>query len=474
MRQFLLYILSALVISLVSITVYDYFFDDDRIVIRESAHPSFANYEDILLLGDVQDNFRSSAPTSFITAAQLSMPAVAYIRADDSRGYEFWQSRSLTSSGSGVVISSDGYIVTNNHVIEEGEDILVVLNDKREFKAELIGTDPTTDLALLKIDAINLPFLVFGNSDSLQIGEWVLAVGNPFKLQSTVTAGIVSAKARDINILDDVQFGIESFIQTDAAVNPGNSGGALVNTLGELVGVNTAIITYSGSYEGYSFAVPANLARKVIADLKEYGTVHRGLLGIEATSVNADIANNLDLDDVKGVIIQRVTSSGGAEEAGLKAGDVIYSVNDIATNSLPELLEQLGRYRPGDKVNVEFYRDGNTQISEVELRNQLNTTELVSIRKDRFLTNLGFEVRNLIEAEKRRYDLNGIKVISVYKGSKIASTKMEPGYIVTRINDQRVTTTDDFIRILKKSDGRIFLEGYYERYDGPFWYAFTK
>jgi serine protease Do len=471
LKQIFSLALVATLISVASIFVYDRFFKSEKVVIMQSAPNTAIKANDILLSGEIQRHFESSAPTDFIYAASKATPSVVYIRANNGalsnlRGHS-------NAAGSGVIISSDGFIATNNHVIENGSDIVVVLNDRREFSAEVVGKDPTTDLALLKIEAEQLPYLIFGNSDSLQVGEWVLAVGNPFRLQSTVTAGIVSAKGRNINILD-TQYGIESFIQTDAAVNPGNSGGALVNTNGELIGINTAIITYSGRYEGYSFAIPANLAMKVLYDLMEFGAVHRGLLGIQATSVNAEMAKELKLESPRGIFIQRITAGSGAEEAGLKRGDVIISIDNRPVNTLPELLETLGRYRPGDKVEVGYIREGEFKIAKSILKNQLNTTDLISVRRDKILTDLGFELRDLLPAEQRRMEIEGVKVISIYRSSTIAKTRMEPGYIITKMNETPITSAEQLVSLLSETRGRIFFEGYYEKHGGPWWYAFHR
>lgn len=267
------------------------------------------------------------------------------------------------SSGSGVIVSSDGYIVTNYHVIEGGQRFEVTLPNKRTLTGKLIGHDPGTDLALLKVNAENLAPLAFGNSDLAQVGEWVLAVGNPFDLNSTITAGIISAKARNIDILDDY-YSVESFIQTDAVVNPGNSGGALVNTKGELIGINTAIISESGGYEGYSFAIPANLVRKVITDIRDYGKVRRAVLGVEIEDVTDRRANELALPSVEGVFVKNVNLGSSAYEAGLRTGDVIISVNGIKVSSVPELQEQVALLRPGDRVGIEFYRQGRKYRSD--------------------------------------------------------------------------------------------------------------
>lgn len=267
------------------------------------------------------------------------------------------------AGGSGVVVSTDGYVVTNYHVVEGADDIEVTFHNKRVLKAQLVGVDPSTDLALLRVRATNLRPIVFSNSDEVQVGQWVLAIGNPFNLASTVTAGIVSAKARNINILRG-SYSIESFIQTDAAVNPGNSGGALVNAEGGLVGINTAIMSEGGTFEGYSFAIPSNLVKKVIADLREFGQVKRALLGVNISDVTDVVASDLRLPEIAGVVIRGVNPGSSAAEAGLREGDVITRINGIQTNSVPELQEQVARFRPGDVISLEYIRNGQTFVSE--------------------------------------------------------------------------------------------------------------
>jgi len=294
-------------------------------------------------------------PTDFVETSALVRPAIVSIMAK--RG-EFGG-----GNGSGVIISEDGYIVTNHHVIANTDSFEVTTNDKKTYKAKIIGSDPTTDLALIKIDAENLPTVIFGDSDNVQVGEWVLAVGNPFNLTSTVTLGIVSAKSRNINILSSQEYSVESFIQTDAVVNPGNSGGALVNAKGKLVGINAAILTETGSYEGYSFAIPAKLVEKVIADLKEYGEVKRAILGVLIENVDEDYAKKNNLARPKGVKIEQVNRKSSAEEAGFKSGDIIIAVNGTQTNSTSELQEKVARFRPGDVVSIEFIRDGKKRTN---------------------------------------------------------------------------------------------------------------
>jgi len=328
-------------------------------------------------------------------------------------------------------------------------------------------------LALIKINSSDLPYLTLGNSDSLRVGEWVLAVGNPFNLESTVTAGIVSAKGRNINILDD-QYSIESFIQTDAAVNPGNSGGALVNTNGELVGINTAIITRSGRYEGYSFAVPANLVRKVIRDLRDYGEVQRGILGVNIDPVDSRLAKQLGLTAIEGIHISEVRSNSGADEAGLRSGDVIIGINGLKTATVPELQEQVGRYRPGDLITVEYIRKGKKYETQVTLKDKSDNAELARFeRRLGVLDDLGFELRNLTETEERRTGVSGVKVISIYRDSRIERTNMDPGFIITKVDDTKVSSVEDVLDALEMAEDKVMLEGVYENYPGEYYYAFA-
>ncbi|MBK7964486.1 MAG: trypsin-like peptidase domain-containing protein [Bacteroidetes bacterium] len=331
-----------------------------------------------------------SAPTDFVIPAEASVPTVVHVTTTYPKqsGFNnqfmdpfnfFWgqpnqrEMPQQQSTGSGVIISDDGYIVTNNHVVENGEEVNVTLDNKESYKAKVIGLDPSTDLALLKVEAQNLPYAAWGNSDQVKVGEWVLAVGNPFNLTSTVTAGIISAKARNIHILPNQKFPIESFIQTDAAVNPGNSGGALVNTRGELIGINAAIASNTGSYSGYSFAIPVNIVKKVVNDLMEYGTVQRGFIGVSIRDVDAQFAKEKELKSLQGVYINGLTEEGAAASAGIKEGDVITSINGIPIKTSPELQEQVGRYRPGDKIDVTVMRNGNEKYMGLLFATRMET-----------------------------------------------------------------------------------------------------
>jgi serine protease Do len=443
------------------------------------AEPKFIHQENYapLIQGDQSlaslANISSPTQDNFIFAAKRSMPSVVFIEsmAENSDNFFIIPNKGMATA-SGVIVSPDGYIVTNNHVVEHSDKIRVLLNDNREYEANLIGTDPTTDIALIKIEGTELPYIDFGNSDSSMIGEWVLAIGNPLRLQSTVTAGIISAKARNINILNNQQYRIESFIQTDAVVNPGNSGGALVNTRGELIGINTAIMSQTGRYEGYSFSVPSNLVKKVMIDIKDYGTVQRGLLGVVIDEVNDERARIYGLSSVKGVFISNTTKDGAADVAGLKPEDIILEVNKRSIRSVPELQEIIGRLRPGSKIEIKFWRDKKTYDVEATLKNQANTTSLVSTRRDPILIDLGFEVRDLIAEEKLSIGRSGVKVLSIYRGSIIEKTNMAPNYIITSVNGNKITSVDELINQIKQSENEVLLDGFYEKYKGRFPYRF--
>lgn len=439
----------------------------EYVIVEENIPFTLTSENEVFFTDRFTENFSSAKPNDFIHAARRSRDAVVFIRAIEN--INLFDQKSTSSTGSGVIISPDGYLVTNSHVIGDAHKITVTLHDNREFTAEVVGKDPSTDICLLKLEEQNLPFLMIGNSDSLHVGEWVIAIGNPYKLQSTVTAGIVSAKARNINVFDNKS--IESFIQTDAAVNPGNSGGALVNTLGELVGINTAIVTKSGSYEGFSFAIPSNIVHKVINDIKEFGSVQRGWLGLDITSVNNEVAKEYGLSDVYGVHVDMVLNSGAAKEAGLRRHDIIIDVNGKSTNSTPEFMEQIARYRPGDKLKLRVFRSGIEFTTYATLRNHLNGTDIITVRKDAVLKDLGIEIRDL-SSEELIDQKPGTKVVSVQQGSILGKTNIEPGYIITSINEMPVNDANEAVVALKEAKGIIILDGYYEKYPGSFPYKF--
>lgn len=403
--------------------------------------------------------------TNFTVAAELSVNAVVHVKTtyearqqayptdifDFFFGRPQYQQREMPKQqgfGSGVILTEDGYIVTNNHVIDNSDEIEVVLNDKRTFKAKLIGTDPSTDIALLKIDAQGLPTIRLGNSDDLKVGEWVLAVGNPFNLTSTVTAGIVSAKARNINILSN-EMKIESFIQTDAAVNPGNSGGALVNTRGELVGINTAIASQTGSYAGYSFAVPTSIVSKVVEDLKQYGVVQRAVLGVQISDISDEWAKEKGLKTLDGAYVHKVMDMSSAATAGIKEGDVIVAINDVAVKSVSELQEQIGRYRPGDKVAVKLIRNNDYKTLTIELKNQQGTTDVV--KNTNSIEVLGATFKVVDEKTARKLGIShGLQVKSLSKG-KMQEAGIRNDFIILKVNDQVIRSEEDLLEVFKSA-----------------------
>lgn len=363
--------------------------------------------------------------------------------------------------GSGVIISDDGYIVTNNHVIDGAEKLEVTLNDNRKFNARVIGTDPNTDIALLKISATKLSPIIFGNSDDVKVGEWVLAVGNPFGLNSSVTAGIVSAKARGINKGNNV--GIESFIQHDAAVNPGNSGGALVNVDGELIGINTMIYSQTGNYSGHSFAIPSSVVKKIITDIKQYGSVQRAVLGIQFTELDAEKAKENNITETtEGVYVNKVNDLSAAKEAGLREGDVIVGLNDANIKSGANMLEEMSKLRPGDKATIKFYRDNKLKTTNVTFKNDQGTTR---ITKSSDFTSLGCAFTPLTADEKEELGVsNGVKVSGI-KDGKFKSAGITNGFIITDINNIRVNNQDEVEDIYnaimrdKESDKVMFITG---------------
>lgn len=416
---------------------------------------------------------------NFVTASALATPAVVHIKTkvnpktsqnrpeeDDIRSFFgrpdffFGPQGPQTGSGSGVIITADGYIITNNHVIKGADEIEVILNDKRSFSATVVGTDPSTDIALVKITADNLPVLQYGNSDNVQVGEWVLAVGNPFNLTSTVTAGIVSAKARSVGILGGGS-SMEAFIQTDAAVNPGNSGGALVNVQGELIGINTAIATNNGSYQGYSFAVPVNIARKVVEDIKSYGTVQRAFLGVQIMEVNAELVSKEELKVNDGVYVADFLENSAGAAAGIKKGDVIVQIDNNRVKSTPELMEIIGRKRPGDKVEVLVNRKGKQEILAVTLRSAEGNTSVVKKAKTDFATMLGGELETAPAKELEALKLEGGVKVKKLSAGKLRDTGIREGFIITKIDRTPVLNTKDFYKALEDKKGGVLLEGYY-------------
>ncbi len=375
--------------------------------------------------------------------------------------------REQRAGGSGVIITADGYIVTNNHVVEGADDLRVTLNDKRSFKAKLIGTDPASDIALVKVEGSDLPFLPFGSSDDLRLGEWVLAIGTPFSLNSTVTAGIVSAKARNLN-MNPNQYSIDSFIQTDAAVNPGNSGGALVNTKGELVGINTVIKSPTGSYAGYSFAVPTSIVKKVVTDIREYGVVQRAMLGISFQEINDAFLERMGeetgIEEAGGVYVAQVDPEGAAHAAGIREGDVITDIDGTRIDGSATLLELIAKHRPNDRVNVTVKRGSAVKHFDVVLRNKAGKTELLPRDAVDLTADLGGTFAEVSARAKKELKIEGgIRVASVKEGGILSRLRIRPGYVITHINERPIRSVSDLNKITSKVES---IDGVYP--DGRF------
>lgn len=451
-----------------------------NMVLKGQNHETYVYSE-----GDTQVknvNFSGEYP-DFTYAAESSVQAVVFVKVvkrveggqmppsifDYFFGFGGGQSapREQVGSGSGVIITPDGYIVTNNHVVAGASEIEVTMDNNKTFKADLIGTDPATDVALLKVDAKNLPTIPYGNSDKLRLGEWVLAIGSPYGLNSTITAGIVSAKGR--SMANNGEFKIESFIQTDAAVNPGNSGGALVNIKGELVGINTAIISNTGSYAGYSFAVPVNIVRKIVSDLMDFGKVQRAMLGISMQDITDPLKKEKDLYTLEGVYVAEVVRGGAAEKAGVKVGDVLVEIDGEKVKKGSAVQEVINRFRPGDKVTLKLYRGKK----EIELNAVLigKDTQDVGVASGQDKINLfGAELVSVDKESLEKLGLNhGVKVKSVEKG-KVKDAGIRQNFIITHVNNTMVTSPADVAAIVKKAKRSVLVEGVYP--DGSvFYYA---
>ncbi len=374
------------------------------------------------------------------------------------------------ASGSGVIISEDGYIVTNNHVVDGADEINITLPNKKSYKATVVGTDPSSDIAVVKIDAKGLPYLVYGNSDESKLGQWVLAIGYPLNLDVTVTAGIISAKARNIGINDrQSQTPVESFIQTDAAVNRGNSGGALINTTGELIGINAAIASETGSYAGYSYAIPVNIVKKVVNDIIKFGTVQRAFIGISypREGLSDDDKKKEGIKDGDGVYVMDVPESGAAKAAGIKKGDFITKINGTGVNSGPEMVEQVARYKPGDKISVTFLRDGKENTVNLVLKNKINTTAVV--KTPPILEKLGADFENVDKKVATANEISGGVVVKKIKESgAIKNSKIQEGFIITAVNDIEIKNLDDLKAALVNLKGTVYFDGIYPGYQGTY------
>jgi len=470
MKKFASYLFAAILGGLIFAIGFTYYNDYEKF--------SFTQETDSLPV--VQANYSTprlaTIGPDFVDAADVTLHAVVHIKSElrqRNKVYndyfeqffnEFFghpQRRNnnapVIATGSGVIISSDGYIVTNNHVVQNADKLEITLNDKRSYEATIIGTDPTTDLAVIKIEETGLPLLQYGDSDELKVGEWVLAVGNPFNLTSTVTAGIVSAKTRNINILGEVG-AIESFIQTDAVVNRGNSGGALVNTEGELIGINAAIASNTGSYTGYSFAIPVNIVKKVIGDIVDYGEIQRAYLGITFREIDSQFADEMGLDEIKGIYVVEVIDDGAASEAGLSKGDVIIQVDNTQINSKSSLLETIGIKRPGDEVKVYVKRGNSMKQFDVVLRNRSGNTDIV---KNSNIEILGAVFQQATETELAALRIrHGIKITDIKDGI-LKEAGIRDGFIVLYIDKEEVKSIDELKYNLNGKKGGTLFEGIY-------------
>lgn len=490
--------LIALIVSLGSIGLYA-LLREDRAITIEHMHTTPVKSAFYTL-----DEKGNPIPLDFTKTAEKVMDAVVHIKSTHTFQYEqqanpyndFFRQNPLdqffnprffqqpdqpdqndrpqvrVGQGSGVIISEDGYIITNHHVVDGADDLEVTLSDNRTYKATIVGTDPSTDIALIRIKEKSLPKLAFVDSDNVKVGEWVLAVGNPFNLTSTVTAGIVSAKARNINILHD-QFAVESFIQTDAAINPGNSGGALVNLEGGLIGINTAIASPTGTYSGYGFAVPTNLVEKIVEDLMKYGIVQRGVLGIMIRTVDGNLQREKGLDVTQGVYVDSLLENSAAENGGIRDGDVIVSIDGKEVKAIPELQEIIARHRPGDKVRLTVHRSGKIKEFDVILNNRAGNTSLVKKEHKEILSILGAEMESLSKEKAKKLDIpGGVQVIKLYAGKLRKSSNMQEGFIITKVDGESITSVEEFVRVLEGKKGGVLLEGVYDDLPGEYYYAF--
>jgi len=458
MKKFSTLILVSILGGAITLGSYKLFFEKDNVVnkpsvlTQQTATPKLVNYA------------TPAENTDFTKAANATLSAVVYVKnisvqeVEDSFSAFFYGNSGKrefkqVGSGSGVIISKDGYIITNNHVIANAKTLEVTLNDKRKFKAKVIGADPNTDIALIKIDATDLPYIPFGNSDNVKVGQWVLAVGNPFNLTSTVTAGIISAKGRNIDINKNRR-AIESYIQTDAVVNPGNSGGALVNTRGELIGINSAIESITGSYMGYSFAIPSNIAKKVIEDMMLYGKVQRAYMGVNVDNLNADKAQTYEVPNTQGVIIVNVLDNGAAKKAGLKKNDIIVKINQVAINKYADLVGFLGTKRPGDKINITVIRDGLNKTASLILKNRFGKE---TVSKTDFVNYYIGNVKPLTKSEKSKYDIDyGVKINNL-TNKELKAKGVQDNDIILAINDIKITDVSDLSMFLQNNENKNYV-----------------
>jgi Do/DeqQ family serine protease len=476
MKKNLMLVAMAFAGGIISLGAYRMFFDNQSLSALNVAPniPVYsASYAALPIDGSI--DFTAAAERTVNTVVHVKTQSImqpVYNPWSDFFGYR-QEPQVQMSSGSGVIISNDGYVITNNHVVEGAEKLLVTLNNNKSYEGTLVGRDPSTDIAVIKIEEKNLPAIVWGSSDEVKIGQWVIAVGNPFDLTSTVTAGIVSAKARNINLLgsdnrtNEEVFPVESFIQTDAAVNPGNSGGALVNTRGELIGINTAIASRTGAFAGYSFAVPSSIARKIAQDIIEFGHVQRAFIGVRISDVTEEVAKDAGLKEVAGIQVQSLTDGGAAQDSGIREGDIIQKIGEASVKNVPQLQEQVSRYRPGDKVKVTVWRDSKAQMVDVVLRNRSGKPQLEDFSKAS--TSAGGSIQSLgaTFGEPATEDISklritgGAKVTDLQPG-KFKSIGMQKGFIVTKIDGMTINNPEDLKTALEGKEGKyVEIKGYY-------------
>ena len=478
MKQFSNLFLVSLLSGATTLGAYKLLFDNDGYFSKQKSIVTLApeNYGKNVGLVPENSDFTVAADKAIHTVVHVknvSYTTISNPIMEFFYGFKGQQQQEQVGTGSGVIISEDGYIVTNNHVIKDATEIEITLNNKKAYKAKVIGSDSKMDIALLKIDTDEkLAYSTFADSDNVKVGQWVLAVGNPYNLNSTVTAGIISAKARNLGTN-----GIQSFIQTDAAVNPGNSGGALVNTSGELVGINSAIASPTGSYAGYAYAIPVNMVKKVVTDIVKYGTVQRAYLGIsyprdglseeELKKVLEEL--NTKYKEGEGILITDVLDGGAAKAAGIKKGDVLIKINGVAVKTSPELQEQVSRYKPGDKMNLIIKREGKDMSLEVILRAKLGTTDLV--KSSKAAEKLGGKLETIDKATAEKNDLEGGVLIKELGTGIIGKSRIEKGFVITHVNEEPVKTVEEFYEALKKaSSSSVKISGVYPGYFGN--YAF--
>jgi len=469
MKKIITLTIAACLGGVVALIAFQQFLAPAPIIINDTASIASPAVKQVSLPAD-----ESGETLDFTMAAERTVNSVVHIKTESMHPqaqnpwFEMFNQgvpQKVHSTGSGVIISQDGYVVTNNHVIANATEVKLTLNDNRTYTAEVIGADPAFDLALLKIDAEGLPHVSFGNSDDVKVGQWVLAVGNPFSLTSTVTAGIVSAKARNINILEfdpnQEIFPVESFIQTDAAVNPGNSGGALVNTRGELIGINTAIASRTGSYSGYSFAVPSSIVQKVTHDLVEFGDVKRAYIGVSIAELNQGLADQLGIDDVRGVYVNGLTPDGAAAVVGIKVGDIITRVGGLAVDNVPELQERISTHRPGDKVKISVKRDNKAMDFDVVVRDREGNTAIVPRSVSTSTQVMGASFAEVSSAERSRLQIRSGAKLKEDKEGRFRNAGIKDGFIITRIDKKVISGPEDVSALLGSKEGGVLIEGVY-------------